>query len=74
MLVRELFIVSSTKYYFGNPAAWYTEWLGTVDRRYLAYHSDLRIPLPFLWHPPGIGYCAAHRYTIYSKVHFVVRL
>ncbi len=34
-----------SKIYFGNPDL-YMEWLGTVDRRYLAYHSDLRTPLP----------------------------
>jgi hypothetical protein len=37
---------------FGNPD-WFMEWLGTVDRRYPAYHSDLRIPpFPILWQPP----------------------
>jgi hypothetical protein len=37
--------------YFGNPD-WFMEWLGAVDRRYPAYHSNLRIPpSPFCGNP-----------------------
>jgi hypothetical protein len=35
MLFRGLFIVSSLKFYFGNPG-WYVVWLGMVDRQCLA--------------------------------------
>ncbi len=54
MLFCELFIVSQSKILFWKPC-WYTERLGTVDRRYPAYHSDLRIPPPPFsgtLHPP----------------------
>ncbi len=39
--------------YFGNPDG-YMEWLGTVDHRYPAYHSDLRtlLPSPLCGNPP----------------------
>jgi hypothetical protein len=46
MLFRRLFIASNPKNLSGNPA-WYIEWLGTVDRQYLAWCSDLRTPPPF---------------------------
>ncbi len=52
MLFRRLFIASNPENLSGNPDL-YIEWLGTVDRQYLAWYSDLRTPPPpfFLWHP-----------------------
>jgi hypothetical protein len=38
--------------FIGNPD-WYIEWLGTVDRRYPAWYSDLITP-PFCGNPPTI--------------------
>ncbi len=45
MLFGGLFIASSPKFDLENPD-WYMEWLGTVEGRYPAYHSDLRTPPP----------------------------